>query len=296
MEEYQPMETMKKRISTAAIYVSPHGTTRKAIEALAASLTECGMSPDVLNLSEFINNGGREKLYRDLSEYELIIFGSPTYFHHAPPVLMEFIDNMPETKTGQAVALLSTFGGVSSGVILYDMAKILYKKKYRLMGGAKVLTEHCLTFQADTPFYSGHPDDADLEVVADFGKEIVHRLQNENNKGYLPDAFNDKPFLLNFIDDYINKIENMSWSMPSVKVKQSECTGCGLCVKNCPTNNIELADNIAIHKKNCTYCYSCVRICPSNAARAYLKPAVPVVKWLAKKLNKYEGRMTRQVV
>lgn len=49
----------------------------------------------------------------------------------------------------------------------------------------------------------------------------------------------------------------------------SKCNGCGLCVKLCPTGNIEIVNGKAKHKskKGCTACYKCFHICPQNAVK-----------------------------
>lgn len=281
--------------SALIIYLSLHGTTRKAVETLSAALMENGISTDVFDLGDFENKRDPEKLNARISSSHLIVFGSPTYFHHAPPVFTDFIKKIPDAAGDQAAAILSTFGGVSSGVIQSDLAKILYEKQYRLIGGIRVLAEHCLTFQEKVPFYEGHPDEADLSVIREFGKEMAIRLTDKNRPGYSPIAFQDKPFLLSFIDDHINSLKTFAWSMPGVKVKKAECTGCGLCVQKCPTHNITL-ERVAAHGKNCTYCYSCVRHCPAGATTAFLKPAASMAKWLAKTFARYEEQTTRQVV
>ena len=180
------MNESKDTLSALIIYLSPHGTTKKAVDTLAVSLNENGVSSDVYNVSEFDN----KNIMAKLADCQLIVLGSPTYFHHAPAVFTDFINNMPDASNDQSVVLLSSFGGVSSGVILYDLAKILHRKKYNLIGGIKVLTEHCLTFQDVNTFYSGHPDKKDLEAIKTFGKEISVRLKNH---GYEPQG---KPWTL----------------------------------------------------------------------------------------------------
>lgn len=49
------------------------------------------------------------------------------------------------------------------------------------------------------------------------------------------------------------------------------CIGCGLCVKNCPTNNLEMANGKVIQKGNCTLCYRCVNLCPKQSCTVYFK-------------------------
>jgi len=285
------MNKSKDKLSALIIYLSPHGTTKKAINTLAVSLNENSVSSDIYNLSEFDNNDIMAKI----ADYQLIVLGSPTYFHHAPTVFTDFINNMPDASNDQSVVLLSSFGGVSSGVVLYDLAKILHRKKYNLIGGIRVLTEHCLTFQEEKPFYSGHPDKKALNAIKTFGKEISVRLKNKICTRYSPSDFNDKPFILNFMDDHIVKLRNFVWAMPGITVNQSLCNRCAVCVKNCPTHNIKLG-KATMHGGNCIYCYCCVRNCPVHATIAFLKPASITVKLMAEIFRKFEDQETQQIV
>ena len=43
------------------------------------------------------------------------------------------------------------------------------------------------------------------------------------------------------------------------------CTGCGLCVKSCPLNNVKLNNGKPVWEKNCTHCMACISVCPVQA-------------------------------
>jgi electron transfer flavoprotein alpha subunit len=51
----------------------------------------------------------------------------------------------------------------------------------------------------------------------------------------------------------------------NIKIIKEKCTGCGLCVKVCPYNAIEIIDGLPVIKDNCTYCGECVRACKFGA-------------------------------
>lgn len=44
-----------------------------------------------------------------------------------------------------------------------------------------------------------------------------------------------------------------------------ECINCGLCVKVCPLNNIEIVDGKPRWNKNCCHCSACINRCPKKA-------------------------------
>jgi ferredoxin len=50
------------------------------------------------------------------------------------------------------------------------------------------------------------------------------------------------------------------------KVNNDECTGCGICVDECPATAIELKNEKAhVDEKECTDCGTCVDSCPNSA-------------------------------
>jgi len=44
-----------------------------------------------------------------------------------------------------------------------------------------------------------------------------------------------------------------------------KCTGCGICVKVCPLNNIKIDNGVAVHSCKCAACYACLHWCPEHA-------------------------------
>ena len=61
---------------------------------------------------------------------------------------------------------------------------------------------------------------------------------------------------------------DMTWSMfrkmHDLRVDESKCTKCGLCVSLCPIDNIRMDDYPAIGDR-CLLCMRCVSFCPSKA-------------------------------
>ena len=53
--------------------------------------------------------------------------------------------------------------------------------------------------------------------------------------------------------------------MSSIEVLEDRCVGCGLCVKACLYDAIEMVDGVAVIKDNCTLCGACVEPCKFDA-------------------------------
>lgn len=51
-------------------------------------------------------------------------------------------------------------------------------------------------------------------------------------------------------------------------IKQEDCTGCGGCVEECPTNAISIEDEKAhINMEKCIRCGKCHDVCPQQAVK-----------------------------
>lgn len=50
-----------------------------------------------------------------------------------------------------------------------------------------------------------------------------------------------------------------------VIIDEEKCIGCGLCIKECPLNNLKLVKKKAAAGIDCCHCRVCIRICPKEA-------------------------------
>lgn len=55
---------------------------------------------------------------------------------------------------------------------------------------------------------------------------------------------------------------------------QESCTGCGVCLKNCPADNFTVTEGRALPGKRCMLCYRCVNLCPEKAIRVVYRQSV----------------------
>lgn len=53
--------------------------------------------------------------------------------------------------------------------------------------------------------------------------------------------------------------------MARLEVVLNKCVGCGLCIKACPYDALEIVETLAVVKENCTLCGACIDSCPYDA-------------------------------
>jgi NADH-quinone oxidoreductase subunit F len=51
-------------------------------------------------------------------------------------------------------------------------------------------------------------------------------------------------------------------ALVDVKLDQSKCIKCKLCIKNCPVNAV--SDDFVINNRTCTRCNTCIEVCPKK--------------------------------
>ncbi len=68
--------------------------------------------------------------------------------------------------------------------------------------------------------------------------------------------------------------------MVMIKINEEKCIGCGLCVKDCFTKDIEITDHKAKSKGiRCIECGHCIAVCPTNAIALENYPMSEVVEY-----------------
>lgn len=80
----------------------------------------------------------------------------------------------------------------------------------------------------------------------------------------------------NVFSTLLGKTQNIAYPKMEKQAKSSfntddTCIGCGLCVDNCPMNNLELVDGKVKQKGNCMLCYRCVNMCPKQSCTVYFR-------------------------
>jgi ferredoxin len=204
-----------------------------------------------------------------------ILIGSPTYFSHCIPPVMEFIELLPNVKSSYAIPFI-TWGGGTSGVALWEMGKALIDKGYTLTGAAKVLAVHSILWEAGDSIGGGRPNADDDTIIIDMVKKLNAGLNNDQIKPIDIDVLDYQP---KERSEELKKIdfETSKQRLPKKSVDETRCNQCGECQNNCPVAAIVL-NPYPEFQEGCICCFNCMRFCPERAINADLSGLIERLK------------------
>ena len=261
------------------VYISPNGSTQNVAEALADRLTENGASVALADLS---NADESRTALSQLSGGDdvCLLIGSPVYRDMAVPPVMSFIGNLPQSPGASAVPFV-TYGGACSGVALWQMAKALEAKGFRIAGAAKVTALHAMMWQSEVPVGKGRPNEADLDAVRLLADQLVSRVAGKGLPALSLEILDYQP--AEMAAEFKAKLQK-PWMVIPKTVDGQACTQCGICADSCPSGAITL-DPLPEFGSACFDCFNCIRLCPEAA----VSPAVPLAKIEAMILNRVKS-------
>ena len=198
-----------------------------------------------------------EAVIEDQSDIIGIIY--PTYFLDAPEVVKGFARRL-QTPKDSYLFLYANYGDIL-GNALHTMNRIL--EKNGVNGNYEVaLPDNSIVYETKKEKIPDMLETAE-QIIKGHAKEIMECADTKKSfyhlGGHIISLFM-KPFSKKIMGFY------------KMKVDESVCTGCGLCEKVCPMNNIQMKETqsgskVPAFDTRCESCFSCTHFCPQEAIR-----------------------------
>lgn len=182
----------------------------------------------------------------------------PVYFWGLPLAVVKFIEELKISGTPYIFAA-ATYG-VWAGKALEQAEELLKKKGSAINYGLLVhMPDNYIIWYGARSEQVQQRLFAKEKVKVEKAAAVISQKQSKGleKSPYGVDRLLTKPV-------YTAQIFN-SATMDKKFSADNQCTGCGLCERKCPVNNIQLVDGKPQWQHHCELCLACIQYCPKKA-------------------------------
>ncbi len=242
------------------IYFSQTGNTKKIAETIKKGILKSGNMCDIAPIKNVNINL--------LESYDLIGIGTPTFFYREPKNVLNFIQNLKETKEKHCF-IFCTHGSLI-GNTFYHMNEELSKRGYIVIGTFDCYGSSSIQFYPQPMHTEGHPDEIEFMEATEFGENICEiNLKVQNGQMNLIPQFELISKTWWALQSKQLTVEVLKKISPKFNINLDVCTKCLTCQEACPTNSIDVeAEPPEIQKEGCISCWYCEKVCPEGAIEA----------------------------
>ena len=233
------------------------GNTKKVCQMLKNQLLSYDIDLDIFDITY---KAYKTKQFPDANEYDYVGVAYPGHAFNAPYVFNKFVKRLPKAKNNQQAFIIKTSGepfAVNNGAS--NAAKrYLRKKGYDLRYEKHYLMPYNIMFR----YHDGVAKQMYL-----YSQEMVKVSADKIAKGEKETLRNT---FFGLVMCFLGKIEWFGAWFNGLfyHVKKDLCINCGMCAKNCPSENIKIKENGKFKfGSKCIMCCRCTLNCPTNAIR-----------------------------
>lgn len=233
--------------STNCIYFSPTRTTATIVNAIAENLALKTINEINLTKSDFLFEP------TNFNDKSVSIIGVPVYSGRLPlDAVVRFLNI--DGKGSKAVVVV-VYGNREFDDALLELTELAQKTNFEVIAAAAFIGEHSYS-TAGKPIAESRPDAGDLQKVAQFSSLIQQKIVNPGDKSTIN---------LDLIPGKHPFVDRKQRPVLAPKTDAANCTLCGICADNCPTDAIRVESGIFTDPKKCIWCCACVKQCPEQA-------------------------------
>ena len=242
-------------MSISIYYFTGTGNSLKISKELASRFDDAQLIP----MTAAIRAGA-------ISDSDTIALVFPVYMFGLPRIVGYFIKKLSDQMKNKYIVALAVNGGTVAGTLL-SLERKLKAKGLRLSAGFSIKTPSNFIVEFTVE------EDEIVCIFEESGKkvdEIASVIQSRAmpviEKGTRKECIVRTGILNKFLAPLIPVMDTTFKTTGS-------CTGCGICTKVCPVDNLTLKDGAPKWHHRCQQCFACINHCPCNAIE-YLKLSV----------------------
>lgn len=221
------------------ITFSPTGGTQKVAQMLSEAF-KC--EKKTINL---LKQTSANKL-PTINAEDVCIVAMPVFGGRIPSIAAQRLHTLK--GNGAKAVVVAVYGNRATDDAMVEIEDILVDSGFCVVAGIEAIAEHSIARK----FANGRPDKEDAEVLLEFGKQIINKL--DSNNFTKPDFPGNRPYKV--VSEDLRPI-----------IDESLCEKCGTCAKECPAEAIPLDAPNTIETEKCIACMRCISVCPKNARK-----------------------------
>ena len=187
---------------------------------------------------------------------ERLVIVTPTYAWRIPRIVEDWLLHTELTGAMRAWFVLPC-GSAIGNADRYNR-RLCQAKGLTCMGTAQIVMPENYIAMFNAP----QVEEA-RQIVARAEPDIDNVIAAvRENRAFPPPR---RKFYDRFMSGPVNPIFYSCFVKANAFTAVDTCTGCGQCVRRCPTNNITLQTGKPVWGQDCTHCMACICYCPAEA-------------------------------
>jgi len=233
-------------------YFSGTANTEIVASLLEKELKALGSEVDLIRVEDVL----RSKIKVDFKKYDILGIGFPVHAFNAPRIIFDFIKLLPRINNGKKAFVFKTAGGSS---FLNDAAGLRTKNKLQKIK-YEVFHESLVVMPSN--WLKGFDELMQKKLC----QEAIKETKKIASEIFEEKEIIKKPGILARISSFIFKIESFGahFVAKDFYVLKS-CNNCGVCVDNCPMENIYRKRGRIKFGWKCVLCMRCLYSCPKKS-------------------------------
>lgn len=231
------------------IFFSPTHTSLKIADAIANGIGSCEHKELDITYEKPAKN--------ILIEEGIAVISVPVYGGRIAETAVERLRLIRGNNIPAVVAVV--YGNRDYEDALIELRNIAKEQGFIPVSGGAFIGEHSYS-RPDRPVAEGRPDKVDIDKAFAFGSKTAAFLSDWSGEAFDLQVKGNFPY----------KVKGNKTPQTPITISEL-CTQCGYCIEICPTQAIELQDEIVSDPESCIKCCACVKECP-NQARVFDTP------------------------
>lgn len=223
------------------IIFSPTGGTNKVAEIITKAW---GMPVRNIDLSD----AKLDVSSLSFEKEDLALLAVPSYGGRIPGLAAQRISRIHGNQT--PCVIVCVYGNRAYEDTLIELYDAVEKSGFQVIAAIAAIAEHSIMHQ----YASGGPDANDKSELNSFAEKILEKINGSRTVVSTSEIPGNRPY----------KKAGKAGLVPKTG---SNCTGCGLCAKQCPALAISKENPKITDSKKCISCMRCVVQCPQSARK-----------------------------